>query len=304
MKKNMRKEFIIISVAVFLVFTSLFLVYFLKGNIVKDYSEETKIPRLKNVESIFINIWFRSNKNLDIFAENNIRYLFVDVGHINWNGELTTTEKELKDFLDFIGDYEKENNFDFILIPYNEIILEDYYFSESFQDNVMDNYIYLNGIGFDGAHVDLEAIPFEQRNDYLSFLDDIRKVINKGSLLTVYAGTLDDDPSVWEWDSEFYEKVSQKVDLVLIQSYDFGLESKEEYQNYLSDEISKIEESNINNNLLFTIPAHKQYPETLKNALEVYHSDVEGKAKKFVGVSLFGEWTIDDSEWEIIESFL
>ncbi len=300
----MRKEFIIILLLVLLVFASLLLIYFLGGNNVKDNYEKNEIPRLKNVESVFVNIWFRSHKNLDIFVENNINYLFVDVGHINGNGKLTTTEKELTDFVDFIENYEGGKNFDFVLIPYNEIILENYYFSEDFRENVRDNYIYLNQIGFDGAHIDIEAIPYDQRGDYINFIEDMRKVINKESLLTVYAGTLSEDPTVWEWNSEFYEKVSKKVDLVLIQSYDFGLESKEEYQDYLSEEIEKIEESNINNNLLFTIPTHKQYPETLKNALEVYHSKVKDKSRKIVGVSLFGEWTIDDNEWEIIESSL
>ena len=264
---------------------------------------EQKITRpLLNLEGkngIITNIWFRNKNQLDVFVSNDMKYLFVDVGDIEKNGKLITPDKEITDFIDFIKDYEKEKDYDFILLPYNEIILEDYDFSSAFRKNVIENHVLLVELGFDGAHVDIEAIPFNQRADYLNFLEELSKNTGKDKILTVYAGTLNEEPNIWGWEPDFFNAVSNRVDIILTQGYDFGKISKKDYQEYLTEQIKELSSKQWNSRILFTLPTHKIYPETLENALEVFSKN----SNKFDGIAIFAEWTTSESEWKMIEHY-
>ena len=271
---------------------------------------EKKITRpilnLEENNGIITNIWFRDETKLHKFALNNMRYLFVDVGDIGEDGKLLTPEEELTSFIDFISNYEKENDFDFVLLPYNEIILENYDFNSSeLRENVIENHVSLIELGFDGAHIDIEAIPFNQREDYLDFLEEIDKNIGKDKMLTVYAGALDEEPNVWAWEPEFYSAVSDRVDIISIQGYDLIKFSKKTYQEELTGQIKKLTGEQWNAHLLFTAPTHKIYPETLESALEIYTLEMEKHKtnNQFIGVAIFAEWTTDEKEWDVFESY-
>jgi hypothetical protein len=310
MKKDLLiKRLLLVFIAIIIVITFFLLSHNL-SNIIElfqkkgiDEKKITVIPINSGQDKgIFINIWFRNEKQLDRFVKNNIKYLFVDAGHIEKNGRLTTSEEELRSFMNFIEKYEERENFDFILLPYNEIILEDYDFTSMvFRNNVLENHLTLIELGFDGVHIDIEAIPLEQRKDYLDFLEKIRENIEENKLLTVYAGTLDEKPNKWEWDSEFYSEVSNRVDIISAQNYDFGFNDKKNYQKYLEEQINQLASRQWNSKIFFTAPTHKPYPETLKNALEVYS---EVSENPFDGTVIFAEWTTDESEWDLIELFL
>lgn len=306
MKNALLKKVVIILV---MVISASIIMYFFSNNnpdtsgeSKKEYEKKITRPyfEIEKSNGIVTNIWFRDEKILDNLVKHNMKYLFVDVGDINKDGRLMTFEVELQKFISFINNYEEKNKFDFILLPYNEVIVGKYDFSsEKFRNNLIKNYIEMIQVGFDGAYIDVEAIPMEQRETFLLFLEDIGKEIGKNKTLAAYAGALNDDPNEWEWEPNFYEAVSDRIDIILIQSYDFGLNNKEKYQNYLTEQINFISELELNANLFATLPTHKSYPETLENAIEIYSQ----KKDIFVGSVIFAEWKTSDEEWKIFEKY-
>jgi len=317
MKKKLLKIILIASIlSLVLVIISIFLLQsstetLLEERSIRNYEKKIVRPLLdieKN-NGIVTNIWIEDKKQLEKFIENDIKYLFVDVGDIDKNGKLITEENELIHFLDFIEEFEKEKGYDFILLPYNEIIIENSknydLHSDIFTNNVINNHKELIKLGFEGSHIDIEAIPFSQRDDYLKFLERLNEEIDKENLLTVYSGALNEKPIVWEWESDFYAAVSDRTDIILIPSYDFNLKDKEEYQNYVKNQIKSITSQKLNANLMFTVPTHKSSPETLANSLEAYKEEIEKhEGNPFIGITIFAEWTTNDNEWNIFSEYI
>ena len=140
---------------------------------------------------MIINVWLEDQKVLDKMRENNMKYLFVDVGDTAKNGRLKTSDEDIEHFLDKIKSYESANNFDFVLLPYSEIMLTDYDLtSPGFEDNFVNDYNRLIETGFDGIHVDIEAIPSEQRGDYLRLLERLGREVPKNKFVSVYPATI------------------------------------------------------------------------------------------------------------------
>ncbi|MEM3113232.1 MAG: hypothetical protein QXI33_02295 [Candidatus Pacearchaeota archaeon] len=265
------------------------------------YSNNFIYSNQKNSNGIVTNIWFHDKEKLNLFKNNNIRYLFVDVGNIDSNGNLLTKNPEIREFIDFIENYEEKNNYDFILLPYTEVILENYEFNEIFQDNLAQTYYYLSVSGFDGAHVDIEAIPIEKRDEYINFIELLRgKMRNK--IISVYPGLISEDQNEWEWNLEFYHKVYEIVDLITIGSYDTGLKDNE-YRTYIKDQINTIN-ANFEGKFMFIAPTHKEYPETIDNSLFIFKSNYKNSEKSaFIGIGMFAEWTTDEEEWKVFEKY-
>jgi hypothetical protein len=310
MKKKLSNKVLFMLLIIVLTFLVLLLIFY-EGKLFPNEDVYVKnITRpLKNLEAsngMVTNIWFRDESKLDRFVKNDMKYLFVDVGDIEKNGILITSEEELRSFIDFIEDYEERKNFDFVLLPYNEIILNNYDFSSLvFRNNIIKNHLELIEFGFDGAYLDIEAIPFNERGNFLNFLEEIGGQIGNERLLTTYSGAIDKTPNVWEWEPEFYSAVSDRVDIITTQSYDFGLITKEDYQEYLSGQLKELANREWNSKIFFTAPTHKSPPETFENALEVYARETElNMNNKFMGVTIFAEWTTDDNEWNLIEFYI
>ena len=131
-----------------------------------------------NKNAIVTNIWLNDVSKLDKFKQNNIKYLIIDIGDTSLNGQIITPKKEIVDFINFINKYEKKSGYDFNLLPYSEIILDKYNLEAyDFQKNLIEDYIYLNKIGYDGILIDIEKIPLNQREEYLACLGNlIRKL--------------------------------------------------------------------------------------------------------------------------------
>jgi len=282
----------------------------LEENSIENYEKKIIRPplNLEKNNGIVTNIWFEDKKQLEKFVENDIKYLFVDVGDIDKNGKLITEENELRHFLDFIGEFEKEMGYDFMLLPYNEIIIENseiYDFTKDFTNNIVNNHKRLIGLGFDGAYIDVEAIPFDKRNDYLKFLEKLDEVIGNEYILAVSSGSLDEKPNIWEWEPTFYTAVSDRTDIILISSYDFNLKDKEEYQTYVKNQIKSIASKEWGANFMFIAPTHKQWPETIENSLDVFNSEIlKYPNNEFIGITIFAEWTTDNREWESFGKYI
>ncbi|MFH1332277.1 MAG: hypothetical protein ABIH63_03250 [archaeon] len=253
-----------------------------------------------------INIWIDSFSRFDKLKDHGVRYLFVDVGDTGKDGKIKTPESEIKDFLDFIGRYESENNYDFIILPYSEVIAEDCDISsESFKNNFVWDYTRLDSLGFDGILVDIEGIPLAERAGYLSLLERLRERLQKNSIISVYAGALSDSHNEWEWNYDFYKSVSERVDLVSASGYDSDIADAAEYKTYIRDQVALLSSQNFNTYFLFAVPTHKDYPETIDNALSAYTSEVKKYPEnKFLGICIFAEWTVNEDEWKVIDRFI
>src|SRR3989344_7757340 len=258
---------------------------------------------------MIVNVWLEDKQILDKMRDNNIKYLFVDVGDTAKNGKLKTSEEDIEHFLDKIRSYESANNFDFVLLPYSEIMLTDYDLTSSgFEDNFVNDYNRLIEMGFDGIHVDIEAIPSEQREDYLRLLERLGREVPKNKFVSVYPGTIaveGETNSVWVWSLNYYQQVADRADIVSVSGYDSGSESEQEYNDYLNEQINAILSREWNTNLFFTVPTHKSAPETLDNSFEAYSDALDSaNDNPFTGISVFAEWTTDDNEWRKISNFI
>ncbi len=290
--------------ALFFIFFVLFLLIFVMAFLSKKESK-SKIT-LEKGNGAVINIWIDDFSRLDVLRNHKVKYLFVDVGNMDDYGKITTPETEIKNFLDFMNKYEKEKNYDFILLPYSEVIASDYNIaSESFKGNFVNDYVRFAGMGFDGLLVDIEGMPSEVRGDYLDLLARLRKRLPPNSVISVYAGSLSDSPNEWEWGSSFYRQVSYRVDLISATGYDTDLTNPDEYKGYIKEQVSKITSGNFNTKFLFAVPTHKPYPETVENALSAYTSEIRNHPENnFLGVVVFAEWTADKQEWDVFEKYI
>ncbi len=301
----------------FIILLLAFVLIFLSKSFSKDSTEDFKenyketitrpLLNLEKSNGIVTNIWLENEEQLEKFTQEDIKYLFVDVGGLDSQGKITTPENEITNFLSLIKNFEGKKGHDFVVLPYTEIIINKDYSLDSgiFTDNLVKEHSRLVDLGFDGVHIDVEAVPFSQRDEYLEFLEKLDKSIGNEKLITVYAGSYNENPNIWEWEPEFYRNVANRVDLITIPGYDFGLEDEEQYKNYVKNQIEFIENKEWNSKFMFAIPTHKKEPETIDNALDAF-SDIKlsETESRFIGIAIFAEWTTDEKEWEIFENYL
>lgn len=261
---------------------------------------------LENGNGAVINIWIDNFSRFDTLKNHGVKYLFVDVGDTGKDGRIKNPEKEIKSFLDFINSYEAQNNYEFLILPYSEIITDDYDItSEVFKDNFVDDYSRLNSMGFEGILVDIEKIGPDQKQSYFGLLERLRERLPKNSVIAAYAGALSDSPNEWEWDKTFYKSVSDRVDIISAPGYDSGLMNEEEYKEYVKNQVGAIVSGNFSSKFLFAIPTHKDPPETIENALEAYSEELDKHPQNnFIGVCVFAEWTADENEWATLEKYI
>ena len=270
MKQNNSRQIAILSLIAIILMV---VIIFLQFGFIKESYDENFIRELKKLEpgnGFVINIWIEDFERINRLRENNIKYLIVDVGDTAKNGMLKTPQIEIEYFLDFIMEYENKNNYDFILLPYSEINTYKYDFtSAEFKKNFIQEYLFLVEKGFDGIFVDIEPIQFDQRNDYLLLLEELNEAFDKEVILSAYAGHFDaqnSNTNDWGWDLDFYQKVANRIDLISVPGYDSSSVTKEEYISYVKNQVRGYSQAE-NVHILFGIPTHKQFPETLENAL-------------------------------------
>ncbi len=296
------------SIAVFYIPISLLLIFLILAlSQEKSHNNplESNHKKLANGNGIVTNIWLDDPSRLDKLKEHNIKYLFVDVGNTKQNGKIETSKKEITHFLNFVNQYEQENNHDFILLPYSEINAYIYDIDSIFIENFIMDYTNLVSTGFDGLLVDIEPIPFNKRDAYIDLLEKLDALLPNDAIISVYAGSLQDSQNEWEWSYAFYKEVSKKVDLISIPGYDLDLSSKEEYQDYIKEQIRKISSLNWSSSFLLAVPTHKEFPETIENALDAYRSEISKyPTNDFIGICVFAEWTTTENEWNKFKTFM
>lgn len=286
------------------VFLAIFAIFiFIRSE--KTLDPNPSSPAMASGNGAVINIWIDSFSRLDVLKAHGVRYLFVDVGDTAPDGSLETSDAEIKNFLFLISNYEGQRGYDFVLLPYSEVIASKYNISsEVFAENFLGTYARLKGLGFDGVLVDIENLESpEERASYLSLLGGIRERL-PNSIISVYAGHISGLDTGWTWSPDFYRSVSDRADIISASAYDSGIEDDEEYRSYIRDQVSVLASQNFSSYFLFAVPTHKDAPETIENALIAYSEEIKKyPPNRFLGVCVFAEWTADKSEWESFEKY-
>lgn len=280
----------------------------LQNNFKKNPNTFNSDKSLLSKEAIVTNIWLEDYDKLSVFQNHCIKYLIVDVGGTGPDGQLLTPKEDILYFLDFIENYENNNNYTFILLPYSEINTYDYNLTPEFENNFIEDYNDLALSGFDGIFVDIEPVKFEERQNYLNLLEKLKLKLQNSSIISVYSGHIALDENTdneWEWNYEFIKQVSDRVDIISVPVYDTSFTNKKDYQNHVKYTMNKILSNQWNSSFFLAVPTHKKPPETLINVQSIYIKEVSKYPdNKLLGMDIFSSWTINNNEWRIFRNYL
>lgn len=170
--------------------------------------------------------------------------------------------------------------------------------------------------GFDGIHVNVE--PVDDGNvEFLSLLRALRTAIGPDRVLSLSAirpgpMRLPFAPN-FLWTREYYARIGEVADQIVIMAYDTALPTPALYRRYLSYVALTVTSrllSNGRTRVLVGIPTydetglmHRREVETPENALVGLVAGLRGLGAggTFEGVALYAEWTTDDTEWAVYE---
>ena len=170
--------------------------------------------------------------------------------------------------------------------------------------------------GFDGIHVNIE--PVDDGNvEFLSLLRALRTAIGPDRVLSLSAIRpgpirLPFAPN-FLWTREYYARIGEVADQIVIMAYDTALPTPSLYRRYLSYVAVTVTSrllSNGRTRVLVGIPTydetglmHRREVETPENALVGLVAGLRGLGAggTFEGVALYAEWTTDDTEWAVYD---
>jgi len=255
---------------------------------------------IRNIEqsgnSAFINMELDSDK-FDILMRNGIRYLFVDIGGINDNGRILLEENDSRKFLNFVSEFEAKKGYNFILVPYSEIDSNYNINLGYFQDNFIQDYLYLYILGFDGILVNINSVKLEDRNAYLNFIKRIYEEFPMIATVAISTEDINYGNNESKWDIEFYKKVSEYSDLLLTKLFDSEINNQPDYKEFVKEQMREISSINLKVPVLLIVPTQKHFPETIENALNAYKEGLKENSNRPIrGVVVLYEFT-DDDEW-------
>ena len=168
---------------------------------------------------------------------------------------------------------------------------------------------------FSGVHINIEPCPSGHKG-FLMLLEDVRKVLPKGKMLSVAAFP---PPTRWHpfrevhWDSAYYKQVAQRSDQIVVMMYDTAIRFKKVYQNLLSAWTREVLDWSKGTEVLFGLPAYRDEGvayhipkvENLENALLGVHSGLSNNRilpENYQGVAIYCEWEMDADRWEILRT--
>ncbi len=169
-----------------------------------------------------------------------------------------------------------------------------------------------------GLHLNIEPLP-TGTPDFLLLLDELRKALPEGALLSVAAYP---PPTRWHpfpevhWEEQYFRQVAKRVDQLVPMMYDTSLKWPKVYQQLLASWTSDVLEWSGDTQVLLGIPAyedegvgyHVPEVENLENALKGIHAGLSRYAslpQHYAGIAMYSEWVMDEEEWGLLrEEFL
>jgi len=169
--------------------------------------------------------------------------------------------------------------------------------------------------GFDGIHVNVEPVASGD-DDFLSLLRALRPAVGSGllSLSATRPGpvALAFAPNFF-WTPEYYSRLGDVADQVVVMSYDTALPTRSLYRRYVSYAaavVTGIYVRSSRTRVLVGIPTykdaslmHRKGVETPENAFLGVVAGMRGRGGggTFEGVALYAEWTTDPADWSVYE---
>jgi len=171
--------------------------------------------------------------------------------------------------------------------------------------------------GFDGIHLNIE--PVDDGNlEFLALLRALRTAVGRDRVLSLSATrpapiSLPVAPN-FAWTPDYYDRVGDVADQIVIMAYDTALPTPGLYRRYLAYAASSVASSLVaarsGARVLVGIPTydgtglmHRAGVETPENALLGVVAGLRGLGLggTFEGVALYAEWTTDEQEWATYE---
>jgi hypothetical protein len=170
--------------------------------------------------------------------------------------------------------------------------------------------------GFHGVHVNIEPID-DGNDDFLALLRSLRTAVGEGtlSLSAIRPGPVRVPlaPNFF-WTAEYYARVAELADQVVVMAYDTAIPTPALYRRYLgyasSTVTRSVADSRARARVLVGVPTyegtglmHRAGVETPENALMGIVAGLRGLGAggTFEGVALYAEWTTDEGEWDVYE---
>ena len=168
-----------------------------------------------------------------------------------------------------------------------------------------------------GVQLNVEPLPTGDR-DFLLLLDDVRKAIPAGKLLSVAAYP---PPTRWHpssdvhWEETYFREVARRCDQVAVMMYDAAQSIPKMYQRLMADWTVEVLNWSEGTAVLLGVPTyddagvdyHDPNVENLTNGLLGIHRGLSQASRptNYSGVAIYCEWETTDSEWKYFrEHFL
>lgn len=167
---------------------------------------------------------------------------------------------------------------------------------------------------FAGIHIDIELIRSGDQ-DFLLLLEEIRKEIPKGKLISVAAFPPPAITHPTTWDESYSRQVAARVDQVAVMMYDSSLRLPKFYQQLMKDWTERVLSWYAQDEVLLGLPAyddatalnHDPKVENIANALLGIHAALikQPLPANYKGVCIYCEWVMTEDKWkEFEEHFL
>jgi len=176
-------------------------------------------------------------------------------------------------------------------------------------------------IGFDGIHLDAEPVP-DGSLPFLLLLDEVKNMTGKETFISIAGEDFFPRLAGWrwpylhqiKWSADYYKEVAQRVDQIVVMTYDSAMPLGIMYELWLGWQVQEITRSlgNSEADLLFGIATyeettwtHMPWAENIKTGLRGIRRGVgilpQALQKKVRGVALYAEWAMEPSEWRVYQ---
>jgi hypothetical protein len=162
-----------------------------------------------------------------------------------------------------------------------------------------------------GVHVNIEPMP-SGNADFLILLDDLRRAMPKGKMLSVAAYP---PPTFWQhsldvhWEEPYFRQVAWRVDQVVPMMYDTAIMLPKLYRHLMIGWTTEALNWAGNAQVLLGVPAyddagvgyHSPKVENLRNALMGIHAGLNKAGslpRNYAGVAIYCEWEMDKGKWD------
>ncbi len=169
---------------------------------------------------------------------------------------------------------------------------------------------------FAGIHINIEPCPNDYK-EFLTLLEDVRKVMPKGKILSVAAfppPTLLHPFKDVHWDKDYYHQIAKRSDQIVVMMYNTAIRFEKIYQNLISNWTREVLKWSGDTEVLLGLPAyedkgvgyHDPSVENLKNSLHGIHAGLNRYnilPKNYQGIALYCEWEMNVEKWHIFENY-